>query len=181
MEHAGFLIAALVVTAIAAVFDWRKGEIPNWVTLGSLALGLVGHAATGFLAGGLKGSGAELLRAFVGAVACSLVPLLLYKLGALGGGDLKLLAGLGALLGPMLGIEAELYGFVAAAIYAPARLAYEGKLLRTLGNTAALAANPVLPKAKRREITPEMMTWLRFGPPLFVGMAVTAVVNWGSP
>lgn len=181
MEHAGFLIAALVVTAIAAWTDWRKGEIPNWLTFGSFGLALVAHAVVGYLAGGPKTAGAEALRSFVGAVACSLVPLLLYKLGGLLGGDLKLLIALGALLGPMLGIEAELYGFVAAAVYAPARLAYEGKLMRTLGNTAALVANPVLPKGKRRELAPEMMTWMRLGPSLFVGMCVTAVVNWGSP
>lgn len=181
MERAGFLIAALVVTAIAAWFDWRKGEIPNWITLGSLGAGLAAHAVLGAAAGGAKAAGFELLWSLVGAIACGLVPLLLYRLGALGGGDLKLLLGLGAVLGVRLGIEAELYGFVAAALYAPARLAYEGKLMRTLGNTAALAANPVLPKARRREISPEMMTWLRFGPPLFVGTCITALLNWRAP
>ena len=40
-------------------------------------------------------------------------------------------------LGHSLGIEAELFGFIAAALYAPARLAYEGKLLRTLADVIA--------------------------------------------
>jgi prepilin peptidase CpaA len=181
MERLGFLIAAVAVTAVAALYDWRKGEIPNWVTIGPFGVALLAHAVLGGLSQGWRGAGWALLGALLGAIACGLVPALLWWKGAIGGGDLKLLIALGALLGPMLGIEAELYGFVAAALYAPARLAYEGKLMRTLGNTAALAFNPVLPKSKRRDIAPEMMTWLRFGPPMFVGMCVTVLLNWGAP
>lgn len=181
MERLGFLIAAVAITAIAAIYDWRKGQIPNWVTLGPLGAGLLAHALLGLVSHGMRGAFWSLVGSLLGAIACGLVPALLWWKGAIGGGDLKLLLALGALLGPMLGIEAELYGFVAAALYAPARLAYEGKLLRTLGNTAALAFNPVLPKAKRREIAPEMMTWLRFGPPMFVGMCLTVFLNWRAP
>ena len=181
MVRLGFLLAAVAITAIAAAYDWRKGEIPNWVTLGPLALGLTAHGIVGALSHGSAGALSSVLLALLGAIACGLVPVLLWWKGAIGGGDVKLLIAVGALLGPMLGIEAELFGFIAAAIYAPARLAYEGKLLRTLGNTAALALNPVLPKTKRREVAPEMMTWLRFGPPMFVGMCVTVVLNWRGP
>jgi prepilin peptidase CpaA len=181
MTRLGFLIAAVAITATAAWFDWRKGEIPNWVTLGPLGLGLLAHLVIGALSAGARGALWSVIGALVGAIACGLVPALLYWKGAIGGGDLKLLVALGALLGPMLGIEAELYGFIAAALYAPARLAYDGKLLRTLGNTVALAFNPLLPKARRRDVAPEMMTWLRFGPPMFVGMCVTALLNWRGP
>jgi prepilin peptidase CpaA len=81
----------------------------------------------------------------------------------------------------MTGIEAELYAFVAAAIVAPARLAYEGKLLRTLGNTLALATNPLRPKSKRKELPPEMMASMRFGPAIFVGTLLAAASAWGAP
>jgi prepilin peptidase CpaA len=114
----------------------------------------------------------------VGAVVCGLVPLFLYRLSAIGGGDVKLLAALGALCMPMLGLEAELYGFVAAALIAPARLAFEGKLFTTLGNAGRLALNPLLPKAKRKEIDPQKMTWFRMGPAIFVGTALAVFANW---
>jgi prepilin peptidase CpaA len=181
MVRLGFLLAAVAITAIAAAYDWRKGEIPNWVTLGPFALGLVVHGILGALSQGARGALWSVMAALLGAIACGLVPVFLWWKGAIGGGDVKLLIALGALLGPMLGIEAELFGFIAAAVYAPARLAYDGKLLRTLGNTAALALNPVLPKNKRKEVAPEMMTWLRFGPPMFVGMCVTVLLNWRGP
>ncbi|MBI5537778.1 MAG: prepilin peptidase [Deltaproteobacteria bacterium] len=181
MERLGFLIAAMAVTAAAAWYDWRKGEIPDWVTLGPLAAGLVAHAVLGGMTHGARGAFWSVIGSLLGAIACGLVPVFLWWKGAIGGGDVKLLVAIGALLGHSLGIEAELYGFIAAALYAPARLAYEGKLLRTLGNTFSLAFNPVLPKAKRREVSPEMMTWLRFGPPMFVGMCVTVLLNWRGP
>ena len=31
-----FLVAAVLVTAVAAWTDWRTGKIPNWLTLGAL-------------------------------------------------------------------------------------------------------------------------------------------------
>jgi prepilin peptidase CpaA len=116
----------------------------------------------------------------LGAAICSIVPLLLYRMDAIGGGDVKLLAALGAILRPMLGIEAELYGFLAAAIIAPAWLAYEGKLGAVLANTVAIVKNPFLPKTKRREIPPEMLTSIRFGPGVFVGTCGAAAMHWSS-
>src|SRR5262249_36633620 len=113
-----------------------------------------------------------------GALACTLVPALLYRAGAMGGGDLKLLAAVGALCGPLLGVEAEFYGFMIGALYAPAKMAWEGKLLRVLGNTVALVANPFLPATRRREIAPEMMSELRFGPSIFVGVVLALALNW---
>jgi prepilin peptidase CpaA len=114
----------------------------------------------------------------VGALVCALVPALLYYLGGIGGGDLKLLAALGAMLAPMMGLEAELYGFVAAALIAPARLAFEGKLFSTLGNTGKLVANAFLPPAKRKPIDKEKFTWTKMGPAIFVGTAFASLANW---
>ena len=88
----------------------------------------------------------------VGALVCALVPAMLYRQGAIGGGDLKLLAGLGALLQTMMGVEAEMYGFFAAALVAPAILAYQGKLISTLKNVVVILANMFLPKAKQTTV-----------------------------
>lgn len=176
-----FLVAAAVLTAIAAAADLRTGEMPNWLTLGSLlvapfahvALSLA-HHATGHQA--MIEGGSSLL----GAVACAIVPAVLYRQDAIGGGDLKLLAAVGALLQPRLGLEAEMYSFFAAGLIAPAFLAYEGKLFRTIKNTILLAINPLLPKKKRRQIEPALLTWFRFGPAIFIGTGVMAYLHWRS-
>jgi prepilin peptidase CpaA len=175
-----FLGFAVLVSAIAAAFDWRTGHIPNWVTLAPLGLAPLAHVGV-FVANGRAGEAlSQGAFSVLGAAVCAIVPLALYRAGGLGGGDVKLLAAIGALCRPLLGIEAQFYGFIAAALFAPARLAYEGKLLKVMANTLALVANPFLPKARRREITPEMLTWQGLGPAIFVGMSFTALMHWRS-
>jgi prepilin peptidase CpaA len=177
-----FLVVAVLVAAIGAWIDWRTGHIPNWVTLVPLGAAPLAHfgvtaAAARPLTEAAQAAGFSVLGAFV----CAIVPVVLFRAGAIGGGDVKLLAAIGALCRPMVGIEAEFYAFMAAAIIAPARLAWEGKLLRVLGNTLALVINPFLPKKKRREIAPEMLTSIRFGPAIFAGTLIAALLHWRLP
>jgi len=173
-----FLLAAVLVTGLAAWYDWRTGEIPNWLTAGPLLVAPFGHAVIGLVKAGWSAAGQGLLFSFLGILTCGAIPLLLYRSGAIGGGDVKLLGALGAILRPLIGIEAELYSFIVAALYAPIRLAYEGKLLRTLGNTVILVRNVFVPKAKRKELSTEMMSELRFGPSVFVATLVILVLHW---
>ena len=51
----------------------------------------------------------------------------------------------------MDGLEAETYAFIAAALIAPAQLAYKGLLLETLGRSLALVVNPFRKPEKRKE------------------------------
>jgi prepilin peptidase CpaA len=181
-----FLILALVATAIAAVIDWKTGEIPNWLTLGPLAIAPVAHFGVGAAAHGAKVGLVQAGLSIAGALLCGLVPAMFAlgffaQKGATGGGDLKMFAAIGALLLPMRGIEAELYGFVGAALILPIRLAWEGKLMRVLANSAVLAINPILPKSRRREISPEAMTSIRFAPAIFAGVVLEAAsIRWGG-
>lgn len=176
-----FLVAAVAVTAVGGAIDLRTGQIPNALTLGAIALGLGAHAVTGVVEAGLWGATTGFGVAALGGLLCGLAPLLLFSLGAMGGGDVKLLVALGVLVGPMVGLEAELYAYVAAALFAPLRLAYEGKLLATLGNTLALVVNPLRPKDKRKALPPEMLSEMRFGPAIFAGALAAALAGWGAP
>jgi len=177
-QHVVFIVA-MAVAAIAALSDWRRGEIPNWLTYGALALGPLLHAGRMLVAHETMESAlTEGGFSIVGALVAALVPALLYKQGAIGGGDLKLLASLGAILQTMLGVEAEMYGFFAAALIAPARLAYDGKLIATLKNALTILANLFLPKTKQRHVEETALSWFRLGPPLFFGVALTAYLHW---
>jgi prepilin peptidase CpaA len=173
-----FFLAALLVTGLAAWFDWRTGEIPNWLTLWPMLIAPVGHAAFGLARSGWSEAGMGALFSLSGVLTCGVIPIFLYRSGAIGGGDVKLLGALGAILRPMVGIEAEFYSFIVAALYAPVRLAYEGKLLRTLGNTALLVRNVFVPPSKRREVPREMMHELRFGPFIFVASVIVVFLHW---
>ena len=56
-------------------------------------------------------------------------------------------------------------------------MAYRGELSRVLGNSLALAFNPLRPAAKRREVPPELMSWFRLGPAIFLGVVFVVVVH----
>jgi prepilin peptidase CpaA len=174
------LLAGVIATGVAAWTDYRTGLIPNWLTLGGLLSALVAHAAHAGLAGGWQSAGYAVLACLAGALFCSLAPGILSWKGAMGGGDLKLFAALGALYQPMLGIQAQMYAFVIAAVLAPARLAYEGRLIRVLCSTLAVAVNPILPREKRRSLPPDSLTWFRLGPAIFAGTALAALLQGHS-
>lgn len=177
-----FLSVALLVALIAAWTDARTGHIPNWLTFGALAAGLVGHLLAGTQSGGgWRGALFGVGFAAGGAALCAVVPLFMYWRGAIGGGDLKLFAALGAICLPMAGLEVETYAFIAAALIAPAKLAYDGVLLQTIGRSITLVANPFRKAENRRPLPPELMTWFRLGPAIFVGVAVTTLLHWDLP
>jgi prepilin peptidase CpaA len=156
--------AVLVIAAIAAVTDFRRGEIPNWLTLPPLVVGPVAYG----LLNGVWGAAS----AIAAIAVCGLIPYLLFRRGAAGGGDVKLFAAIGALAGLSIGIEVQLVTFLAAALISLGRLAWHGRLLRTLSNSAFLAINPVLPDRWRRTVAPELMTMVRLGGFALVGTLV---------
>jgi prepilin peptidase CpaA len=179
------LTGLLSFTALTGFVDFRTGHIPNRLVAVGALLGLVTHLAVHVallrqpgqpLSELLGGAGANVA---VGVLGCSAVPLLLYRANAMGGGDVKLLASVGVWAGPILGLQVELYAFVLAALYATARLAYQGQLLRLIGNSAMLIKNPFFPKAKRKEVPQALLTELRFGPSVFAATALVALVRWG--
>ena len=185
MTAAQIVLSGLMLfTALAGFIDYRTGHIPNRLVAVGALVGLVTHFAVHV--GLLRQPGqplSELLggaaaNVAVGVLGCSAVPLLLYRASAMGGGDVKLLASVGVWAGPILGVQVELYAFVLAALYASARLAYQGELFRLLGNSAVLIKNPFFPKAQRKQVPQALLTELRFGPAVFAATALVALVRW---
>jgi prepilin peptidase CpaA len=153
-------LSVVGLCAIAALTDTLHERIPNWLTLPALGVALVLHT---FLQGPMGA-----LDAALGAILCGAVPAALFWAGAMGGGDVKLLAAIGALVGYRLGLEIQLLSFVVASVYALGMLTWHGHLWRTLHNTAALTANAFLPRNRRRHVPQELMSKLRFGVPMLV-------------
>jgi len=176
-----FLIVAAVVAAVAAWTDSRTGHIPNWLTFGAFTAALLAHLIVSWELGGWRAGLWGLGYAAGGALLCGIVPAFMYWRGGMGGGDLKLFVALGAMCQPLAGLEMETYAFLAAALIAPARLAYKGVLFRTLGASLSLLLNPFRKEAKRREVPPDLMTWFRLGPAIFLGAATTVLLHWDFP
>ena len=167
-----FDFAAVLLTAIAAVYDLRTGHIPNWLTFGSLLSAVVAQAVVGALHGGWAGLGTGIGAAMVGVIVCGAVPAIVFFRGGMGGGDVKLFAALGALCAARDGLLVQSYSFVIALLWAPAALAYQGKLFRTIANTALLATNVFRRPEARRVAPPEVFTWFRLAPAIFLGTVV---------
>lgn len=85
MDHGVARLSAIVVLAFGAGWwDWRERRIPNWLCLSGLLAALLLNE----IPFALKGLGLALA-----------IHLPLYALRATGGGDVKLMAALGALMG----------------------------------------------------------------------------------
>jgi len=172
------LLAAVVVTCAAGIFDFRTGLIPNQLTYPLLLVGALAHVTLSLLTYGRGSFGLTLLETLAGALVCGLIPLLLWKSKAMGGGDVKLLSGLGALLGPAIGLRVELYAFMTAVAAAPILLAYRGVLWATLKRSFGLLWRPFRRTPAGAPTVAEAMTELRFGPAICAAMAIVAVLEW---
>jgi prepilin peptidase CpaA len=158
------LLAACGLSLLAAVSDARSGTIPNVLTLPGLAAGVL----LGALDGGVWG----LAHALSGALLSFLVPYTLFRLSsgtAIGGGDVKLLAALGALLGPRRGLEVELGALALLLGFSLLWLTWRGQLSAALARAFWLSLGRALPRPWRRSVAPESLLGLRMGP--FIGVA----------
>ena len=84
------LIGAVACALAGAVCDVRGARIPNWLTYGSLLAGFAVRAVWGWA--GVKGG-------LIGLLAGGGIFYLLFLLGGMGGGDVKLMAAVGTWAG----------------------------------------------------------------------------------
>lgn len=103
----------------ASIDDLRRRQISNWIPVCAFASGL----ALQTLEQGWRGTGSAL----AGTVAGAAVFLVFYLLGGMGGGDVKLMAGFGALLGTKRLLVAALWtagcgGLLALAVIVAAAI-----------------------------------------------------------
>jgi prepilin peptidase CpaA len=117
---------AMAVALVAVVFDLRTRRIPNYLTIGTAAVAL---AVSGFAEGttGLAGAG---LGWLVGAI----VFFPFFALGGMGAGDVKLMAALGALLGPINAIWLAIFSSIAGGVVAVLVSMSRGYLQQALAN-----------------------------------------------
>jgi prepilin peptidase CpaA len=102
--------AAMAVALAGCVTDLRSRRIPNVLTLGAAAAAAAWH----LFSGGLEGLG----FAAGGWLVGGLIFLPLFALRGMGGGDVKLMAALGAWLGPIAVVWAALYAAIAGGVFA---------------------------------------------------------------
>lgn len=121
------------VGCAAIVDDLARRRISNWIPVVALLSGFAVHS----LETGWRGA----LSSAAGASTGGAVFLLFYLLGGLGGGDIKLMAGFGAVLGTARVLEAALWTAACGGVIAAAVIAF--RAVRRFWNPRGRAASGI--------------------------------------
>src|SRR5216684_454821 len=124
------LICALAIASVGAVKDVRGRRIPNWLTYGGLLAALVVRCAFA----GWPGLKAGLL----GMLLAGGIFYLLFLLGGMGGGDVKLVAAVGAWAGTVQVESVLIVAALAGGLLAVCYVVMHRQVRETLRNTAEL-------------------------------------------
>ena len=124
------LFFALTLALVGAIIDLQHHRIPNWLTYPGIILGF---GLRGVLFG-WKG----LLSALFGCLLAGGIMLVFYVVRAMGAGDVKLMAAIGAAVGPRevgaILIATGIFGGILAIVYALCK----GRMISTLKNLGSV-------------------------------------------
>ena len=116
------VVILTMVLLMAVVMDLHSSRIPNWLTFSGMGFALAGHAWLNNMDGvlfSLAGLGTGLGLFF-----------LFYLAGAIGAGDVKLMAAVGAMVGPFGALISGGLAILVGGAYAAGVLAYRSCLTR---------------------------------------------------
>jgi prepilin peptidase CpaA len=135
------VIAAVAVLFVVAccVVDTRTRRIPNVLSAGAMLAG-IGLNAAYF---GMSGLGASL----GGLLAATAILLPTFAVGGIGAGDVKMMGGVGALLGTQLALAGLGLGMIFGGVIMLVHLARRGRLQEKLGSTWAMVASAALARS----------------------------------
>ena len=160
--------AALIIGAAACATDLHSRRIPNWLTFGAAAAALAYHY--------MVGGPAAVQTAMSGWVTGFFLFMPLFLLGGMGAGDVKLLAALGAWLGPDAAFWMAIYGSMTGGVLAVVVALRHNYLATALKNLGALGKfwwlfglRPMSSLTLERGSGPR----LAYAVPLFLGTVMT--------
>jgi len=171
---------AILVGLAATIDDLARRQIANWIPAAALAAGFGWQMGQNGL---WPGAG----YALGGAAAGFGVFLIFYLMGGMGGGDVKLMTGFGALLGPPRLLEAALWtagigGVLALAVLAAraarraiGRLGTNGGQREAGRGDALLTASPAPPEAQSTAEEAQSRESIPYAPAITLGVWLALV------
>jgi prepilin peptidase CpaA len=160
-------VAVSAGVLVATVVDIRTRRIPNDLTATMAGVG-VGLAATGI-------SGLSLWGSMLGFVLGLALMMPGHVLGATGAGDVKLMAAVGAIVGPATIVNAFLFTAIAGGVLAIVVAVRRQRLAATLAGTGRLMAGPTDAKETIRSASPASR--FAYGPAIAIGSVVAALLG----
>ena len=165
-------VVVLALALTGCVTDLRSRRIPNVLTFGGAIAAVIFHTMVGGGSGLLVASGGWVIGA-----ALFFAP---FALGGMGGGDLKLVAALGAWVGPQQAVWIALYTGVAGGVMALIVASMRGYLRQAFSNLWLLLAHWRIAGISRlHEVSLEGGNGprLAYALPIFVGTLVMIWLN----
>jgi|SRR5262245_10810747 len=184
-----FYMVLVSITLIAAYTDLRYLQIPKWLTLPTLALGVLCNIVLGAWTdgprgrfvmggeGGFPGALDGLLLSLAGFATGFALFFVMFVLGTCRGGDVKLFAAIGAWVGPIVAIYLLAGTIVGVVLIAVGHLAWNmvTQGFRSTYRNYTLAAAPgkkTQPRTTRRRLT-------AYSPAVALSAALVLLVIFG--
>lgn len=136
------LTLAALVALVAAVYDFKFRRIPNVFTLPAIV--------TGFMLNSIIGGWGGFYSSLWGFVVGGAVFLLIYAAGGMGAGDVKLIGGIGALMGADDIVSIIIFTGLAGGLMAAGKIIHRRSVCATLSRCKLI----VLGNARRTDIYP---------------------------
>src|SRR5699024_6741082 len=127
-----------IVLIIALITDIKYKKIPNWLTVGALAVGIISHLITG----GIDG----LIFSFYGLLVASAIFIFLHIFKAIGAGDVKLFVAIGSLVGMRMVLDITMYAIIFAGVIGLVILLVTKTFLRNVASAIFSFVNAFLSK-----------------------------------
>jgi len=124
------LLVALLLAVVGATIDLRQRRIPNWLTYPGIVLGFLLRGALF----GWKG----LAMALAGCLLAGGIMFLFFAVRAMGAGDVKIMAAIGALVGPRQVVGVLLATAICGGVLAIAYALYRRRMISTLKNLGSV-------------------------------------------
>ncbi len=165
-------VCTLLLLILSAFWDLKYRRIPNWATLPAIVLGLGINGLSGGWTG-LRTSGFGFLVGF-GAL------LVLFVLGWMGGGDVKLIAAVGALKGYPFIVSALFYSLLVGVVIGVAMLIWNRRVLRTFRNLFFVIGSRVCRLIPRQDLSREETQKLPFGVAIVFGSLWALIAGYAA-
>jgi prepilin peptidase CpaA len=160
----------LVVTTVgvSAVTDLRTGKILNAVTYPAMVLGFTGA---------LTGTGPSVASSALGFVVGGGFLYVMFACGWMGGGDVKLMAAIGAIKGFPFILNAMFYSVFLGGVAAAVMLIWRGHGRAVLSDVAVVARRVMAPGLPSDPIVPRGGTF-PFGVAICLGTLTALALEW---
>jgi prepilin peptidase CpaA len=172
------LFPLVVMCLIAAAIDLKSRRIPNWLTVVVMLSGLANAA--------MYAQPVTLWQSGLGLLAGIGILFIPFAIGAMGGGDVKLLAGVGAWLGAMATLQVFIVSALVGLLIVLVQCAVQGRLSKLLRNSTVLVANMAAYQQLGHEHVMQTGQSMKsvdkplpYAVPILAGV-LTVVLNWMS-